>query len=233
MFKALKLSTSALRRCISHMSSKSALSSLNPAYYCQSCGRHTSSRSTPAHLQIPTETVNSTPKHCSQRCKTDGRPSPIIALIWSRLLDGYIVDEPTLAGLTLSQPEQSTKKAVAISCSQVQGAIFDPTTGLYRSSTTVASTPIDSQSLGMVNAQNREMIRRSARLLYHFGFGHFTTLKRSKSRGIFGLSGDDEQSLVEMFQGERREVVAVDETGRGLTDVTSAKGEWGLKWKDR
>ncbi len=71
----------------------------------------------------------------------------------------------------------------------------------------------------MINARNREKVRQTARLLVHFGFGHFRS----------GNIGDEEQEDVDAVRREERKVQA-EQGGKVLEDVTHAKGEWGLRW---
>lgn len=87
------------------------------------------------------------------------------------------------------------------------------------------SPPPSAQVLGMVNASNRELVRRSARLLVHFGFPHLAA-KRSR---MFPLEWETE--AIELLKSETREVKGVGWDGKVIDDVTHQKGEWGLKWK--
>lgn len=109
----------------------------------------------------------------------------------------------------------------------------DPATTLLSSSPTTSSrSPPSAQALGMINASNRELVRRSARLLVHFGFDHLTRGKRGRT---FPREWEEEAVRVikEDDRGGIKEVVPVGWDGKVIEDVTHQKGEWGLKWKDQ
>lgn len=105
-------------------------------------------------------------------------------------------------------------------CSEVEEQVYDRATGGMRGAEN--SSTDDKQQLGMRNAQNRESVRRSARLLVHFGFPHFL-VKR--------LPADTSEAIAAV-EGEKRRVEAVLPDGKPVPegDVTMAKGEWGLRW---
>lgn len=107
----------------------------------------------------------------------------------------------------------------------------DKSEGLLSSSPTNSSrSPPSAQALGMINASNRELIRRSARLLVHFGFDHLTSGKRGRT-----FPREWEQEAVRVIKEDlgAKEVVPVGWDGKVIEDVTHQKGEWGLKWKDQ
>jgi hypothetical protein len=107
----------------------------------------------------------------------------------------------------------------------------DKSTTLLSSSPTNSSrSPPSAQALGMINASNRELVRRSARLLVHFGFDHLTVGKRGRT-----FPREWEQEAVRMIKEDQggKEVVPVGWDGKVIEDVTHQKGEWGLKWKDQ
>lgn len=89
-----------------------------------------------------------------------------------------------------------------------------------------STPPPTAQALGMLNASNRELVRRSARLLVHFGFPH---LAAKKSR-MFPLVW--EAPAIDRLKEETRGVKGVGWDGKVVEDVTHQKGEWGLKWKE-
>ena len=204
-------------------------------FYCHSCGRHTSHAARPSD---PNPNPENAKKHCSQRCKNEPRASAVIGLVWREMLN---------------EGKGSGKEGRVVLCSDVQGRVFDETTGRPRtregplaeglpelvpitsreneieSSSTPASMstspPPSAQVLGMANASNRELVRRSARLLAHFGFPHLAA-KRSR---MFPLEWETE--AIELLKSETREVKGVGWDGKVIEDVTHQKGEWGLKWK--
>ena len=146
--------------------------------------------------------------------------------------------------------ENKTAPEPVVLCSEVQEMIYDPKTGRRfpqdpqyddesptqtegQTGQTGSSPPngsdlgtsptIDPQQLGMINARNREVVRSTARLLFHFGFDHFARKEK-------GSKGSDE----DIDKGNKKSPVEAGRMdGRAVYDVTHAKGEWGLRWKRR
>ena len=208
-------------------------------FYCHTCGRHTSHS---AKQTDPNPSPENAKKHCSQRCKNESRASSVIGLVWREMLDegrgsgkdGRVVlcadvqervfDEST--GRPRSRSIPLAKGLPELSPKSTEGGSADAGSGEPTSPTVSTSTsPPSAQALGMLNASNRELVRRSARLLVHFGFPH---LAGKKSR-MFPLEWETE--AIERLKVETRDVKGVGWDGKVVEDVTHQKGEWGLKWK--
>lgn len=121
----------------------------------------------------------------------------------------------------LQERASAKRNQQGVMCGEVEEQVYDRETGGFRGAE-VSQPTDDKQQLGMRNAHNRETVRRSARLLVHFGFPHFLA-KRSP--------GDTLEAMT-AIQNEQRRVEAVLPDGKPVPggDVTTAKGEWGLRW---
>lgn len=214
------------------MSSKGA----SRVFFCHACGRHTS-RSFPAK-QVDNPTP---PKYCSDRCRSEGRPSAVIAIAWKNVLDSRktlhgIPAAPAVETSSIGIDLHGRRKPLFALCEHTQTSLFSSDTGRItlqldpsQPQSAVGSTELDSQQLGMAVAHNRESVRRAARLLVHFGFPHFNATQcRPKSRL---LGSTIEAECMRAAAGELRAVEAIGADGKPISDVTHAKGDWGLRWK--
>jgi hypothetical protein len=151
--------------------------------------------------------------------------------------------------------KKGKKMGERVLCSEIQGMIWDehgrikltwdddlddlivsdPNRAVSRQEqqpSSLSSPPapvLDNQALGTLHAHNRELVRRSARLLNQFGFGHF--LSPSKSRKLAILPEHEGRAVELLRREEGRKVVAVGWDGKEVGDGTFVKGEWGLRWK--
>ena len=89
-----------------------------------------------------------------------------------------------------------------------------------------STSPRNPQQLGMVHARNRETVRSAARLIYHYGFEHFFTIETNGDKKQSDGTNTVDRSVAYPVEAMRRD-------GRMVTDVTHAKGEWGLRLKKR
>jgi len=155
-----------------------------------------------------------------------------VALAWWKMLDGHNLLQ-SIDWVQAGGTGSNAKAPGFVLCAQVQASLFAAETGRMRHEQQHdEARELDPQALGMANAANREMVRRSARLLHHFGFQHFATpSKRGSRSAVTSQLQQHEQSAIEQVSREQREVVAVDAKGKLVDDVTHAKGDWGLRWK--
>jgi hypothetical protein len=107
----------------------------------------------------------------------------------------------------------------------------NPTQRSYPACSPPATPQRNAQQLGMVHARNRETVRSAARLIYHYGFEHFFTFDSSTDANAEMKPRDNERMSME--KAVEYPVEAMRKDGRVVTDVTHAKGEWGLRLKKR
>lgn len=129
-----------------------------------------------------------------------------------------------------------------VACGEVEERVYDKATGRARAQGTssdedgaeAAAPPaadrLDAQQLGMLNAHNREVVRRAARLLVHYRFQHFAPRSIGHAGDATQPRGDQGDADDAAVWKEPREVEPV-RRGKRIEDVTHAKGEWGLRWK--
>lgn len=195
----------------------------NPTeFFCQACGRHTSHA---AEKRKQASEQYTPPKYCSKRCKSSGKPSTEIVSGWKRLLD-----DASKGG-----------KRTAVMCSEVQKEVFHERCGTKLRGDGIDAqgmsdnTTEDAQRLGMKRAKDREDTRRAARLLYHFGFQHFAAKPSSAEPDSSTVSPakaakSEPRSAQPIEDGSDPKLEAV-QNGKVIQDVTHAKGEWGLRYR--
>ncbi|KAJ9106318.1 hypothetical protein QFC21_001463 [Naganishia friedmannii] len=181
-------------------------------FFCQACGRHTSHA---GRLREQPGIQITAPKYCR-------KPALAVVSGWRTLLDDAAVG--------------GSKQTVL--CSDVQKEVFSEykegdMEALNGTAQREARNP---QELGMRKAKQREDTRRAARLIYYFGFQHFSSAGQSmdtinhtpvsptkssdKMNGNRTNGADQQDAKVEAMQN-----------GKVIQDVTHAKGEWGLRYK--
>ncbi|GHJ88283.1 hypothetical protein NliqN6_4685 [Naganishia liquefaciens] len=219
-FPDKRIALSMFKNVSSSLRSAGTVMSQTGEFFCQACGRHTSHA---AEKRKQASLQYTPPKYCSKRCKSTGKPSMAIVLAWKLLLD-----KASLEG-----------KPQAVMCSEVQHEVFGDagsTASSERASESDDSIRLtnaeQSQRNGMKRAKEREDSRRTARLIYHFGFQHFQP-KPVIEESVEDKAGPKKKAGRAVHTGSaplERQLEAI-QNGKVIRDVTHAKGEWGLRYK--